>query len=76
VSTNVSQSLHDHLTVIIAECDLLEDTFGARSDVMTPINIIRNAAHRVANAVEDESRPPFERFAATSSGSCVQRAGE
>jgi len=51
----MSQRLHDHLSVIITECNLLEDTFGARSDVMTRVNIIRNAANRVANAIEVES---------------------
>ncbi len=55
MSKNVSQRLRDHLTVIIGECDLLEDTLGARSDVMPRINVIRNAAYRVAKAIEGES---------------------
>jgi len=55
--------LQDHLTVIIGQCDMLEDIFSARSEVMTRINVIRNAAHRIANAIECQSWPPSEMFA-------------
>jgi len=52
--------LHDHLTVIIGQCDILEDTFSARTDVMTRINIIRNAAQRIANTITHQPCPPTE----------------
>jgi hypothetical protein len=55
--------LQDHLTVIIGQCDMLEDSFSGRSEVMTRINVIRNAAHRIANAIDCQSWPPSEMFA-------------
>lgn len=54
--------LHDHLTVIIGQCDMLEDTFSARAEVMTRINVIRNAAHRIANTITHQPCPPTEMF--------------
>ena len=54
--------LHDHLTVIIAQCDMLEDTLSARTDVMTRINVIRNAAQRIANTIARQPCPPTEMF--------------
>ncbi len=54
--------LHDHLTVIIGQCDMLEDTFAARTEVMTRINVIRNAAQRIANTIARQPCPPTEMF--------------
>ena len=54
--------LHDHLTVIIGQCDMLEDTFSARTEVMTRINVIRNAAQRIANTITHQPCPPTEMF--------------
>ncbi len=55
--------LQNHLTVIISQCDLLEDMFSARTEVMTRVNVIRNAAHRIANAIDWQSWPAAEVFA-------------
>jgi hypothetical protein len=74
VGINVSQRLRDHLTVIIGECDLLEDTLGARSDAMTSIKVIRNAAYRVAKAIEGESWMALEILAGTPPDSVVRPA--
>jgi hypothetical protein len=63
--------LQDHLIVIIAECDMLEDDFSDRSDVMTRINVIKNAVHRIANAIDCQSRPPSEIFAEDETGPCA-----
>ena len=49
--------LHDHLTVIIGQCDMLEDAFSARTEVMTRINVIRNAAQRIANTIRPSAVP-------------------
>ena len=54
--------LHDHLTVIIGQCDMLEDTFSSRSEIMTRINVIRNAAQRIANAIAPQPCTPTEMF--------------
>jgi hypothetical protein len=55
--------LRDHLTVIISQCDMLEDIFSARTDVITRINVIRNASHRIENAIDCQSWPASEMFA-------------
>ena len=59
----------------MAECDMLEDTFSARSDAMTRINVIRNAAHRIANAIESQSWPA-EMFAGGRRDPRAQDSGE
>jgi hypothetical protein len=65
--------LQDHLAVIIGQCDTLEDIFSKRSDVMTRINVIRNAAHRVVNAIEGQAWPPSEVFAEDRRGRSTAR---
>jgi hypothetical protein len=67
--------LRDHLTVIISQCDMLEDIFSARTEVMTRIDVIRNAAHRIANAIACQSSLPSEMFAEDRRDSCAERNG-
>ncbi len=55
--------LRDHLAVIASQCDLLEDLYSARPEATTAIKVIRNAAHRIAKEIEDESRPAPQLFA-------------
>lgn len=55
--------LQDHLTIIISQCDMLEDVFSARTEVMTRVNVIRNAAYRIANAIDSQRLPASEIFA-------------
>jgi len=42
---------------------MLEDIFSARSEIMLRINVIRNAAHRITNAIELQSSSPSEPIA-------------
>lgn len=56
MSQTLSQ-VKDHLTVIIGECDMLEDIFPAQTDLLTRINVIRNAAYRVVGAIDGPSQP-------------------
>ena len=53
-----SVRLRGHLAVIITQCDMLEDIFAARSEIMMRINVIRNAARRITNAVGLQSLSP------------------
>jgi len=53
-----SVRLRGHLAVIITQCDMLEDIFAARSEIMMRINVIRNAARRITNVIELQSLPP------------------
>lgn len=55
--------LQDHISIIISECDMLEDIFSDRSEVMTAINVIRNAAHRIARTINGQSQSASEMFA-------------
>lgn len=55
--------LKDHLAVIANQCDLLEDLYAARPEATTAINVIRNAAHRVAKEIEGQSWPASQLFA-------------
>ncbi len=48
-------ALQDHLAVIINQCDILEDTFSARSEVMSRLDVIRNAVHRIVNAIAGQT---------------------
>lgn len=60
--SQILSQLRDHLTVIIGECDMLEDTFVDQSDITTRIDIIRNAAHRIANAIDGRFQPASGMF--------------
>ncbi len=54
--------LQDHLAVIINQCDILEDSFSARSEVMSRLDVIRNAVHRIVNAIADQTGMGPERL--------------
>ncbi len=54
--------LQDHLAVIANQCDLLEDLYPGRSEAMTAINVIRNAAQRILRATQDQSSPESQLF--------------
>lgn len=47
-----SVRLRGHVAVIVSQCDLLEDLFSTRHEIMARINVIRNAARRIRNTVE------------------------
>ena len=53
--------LRGHLAVIASQCDMLEDIFSARNEIMTRVNVIRNAAHHITNAIELQSQSLSER---------------
>lgn len=57
-----SVRLRGHLAVIASQCDMLEDIFSARNEIMTRVNVIRNAAHHITNAIELQSRSSSERM--------------
>ena len=67
--------LQDHLTVIVSQCDMLEDIFPARTDVMERINVIRNAAHRIENAIEGQSWPASEMLVEDRRDQCAEWSG-
>ena len=73
MSQTLSQ-VRDHLTVVIGECDMLEDILSAQSDLVTRINVIRNAAYRVLNAIEPLQ--PSKLFAVDMRRSGARRAGD
>ena len=52
--------LQDHVAIIISECDVLEDIFSDRRDAMTAINIIKNAARRIASTINSQSQAASE----------------
>ena len=56
------QSQLQDLAVIVNHCDLLEDLYSARPEAATPINVIRNAAHRIAKDIESQFRPAPQVF--------------
>jgi len=66
--------LRGHLAVIASQCDMLEDIFSSRNEIMTRVNVIRNAAHHITNAIELQSRSPSERMSRAHSDS--EAAGE
>ena len=58
IQTPMSKSsvrLRGHLAVIVSQCDMLEDVFSARNEIMLRINVIRNAAHRITKAIDLQS---------------------
>ena len=61
--------LRGHLAVIASQCDMLEDIFSARKEVMTRINVIRNAAHHITNAIDLQSVSLAERVSRSHSDS-------
>lgn len=61
--------LRGHLAVIASQCDMLEDIFSARNEIMTRVNVIRNAAHHITNAIELQSRSLSERVSGSHSDS-------
>ena len=61
----MSQSFHHlrgHLAVIATQCDMLEDFFSARPEIMTRIKVIRNAAYRIAGEMKTAPWPLSARF--------------
>jgi hypothetical protein len=46
--------------MVASQCDLLEDIFSSQSEIMIRMNVIRNAARRITNAIELQSWSGFE----------------
>ena len=46
--------------MVVSQCDLLEDIFWLQSEIMIRINVIRNAVHRITNAIALQSWSPSE----------------
>jgi hypothetical protein len=56
-----SVRLQSHLAVIVSQCDMLEDIFSARSEIMMRVNVIRNATHRITKAIDLPSQSSSDR---------------
>lgn len=50
-----SVRLRGHLAVIVSQCDMLEDIFSSRNEIMMRVKVIRNAANRIAKAADLQS---------------------
>lgn len=68
--------LQHHLAVIMNQCDMLEDVFSAQTEVMARVNVIRNAAGRIANEIASQSRPASEMFADDRHDACARNGCE
>ena len=64
-----SLRLRGHLAVIASQCDMLEDIFSAQNEIMRRVNVIRNAAHHITNAIELQFGSASERMSRAPSDS-------